>query len=248
MPSRRSNEPGTARKFLDYARPNETGWTEVIRIDDLNQYYNTTEFTTINGGAWCRNDGLLRNFNVRRLKGRVQNEQGKTVNRIVAIQLCGFKESVVNRAIRGDIRSEIAARKCAILMSGGDIQVDHKIGNIENEPRLWNPATQLVSDFQALCRAANAAKRGHCRTCQDTRRRFDARVLGYAVPVWRGSQQYDGNCVGCYWYDPVEFNAQLTRHLLPEPVAVPDSVPVPAVADQTAPAASAESPSMQTES
>ncbi len=40
--------------------------------------------------------------------------------------------------------------------------------------------------------------------------RFDARVLGYSVAQWIGGQEYHGSCIGCYWYDPFEFNQKIS--------------------------------------
>ncbi len=204
-------EAGTTRKFLEYAKPDKNGWTEVIHVEELNKHFKTTEFTTNNGGAWCRSDTpLLSKYNVERIKGVVTNEQGRKVSRIIALQLKGLKESDSNRAIRDDIREIIKLRKCVILQTASDIQVDHK-ARLETTPHVMKKETQGLDDFQALCRAANAAKRGHCQACKDTKIRFDATVLGYSVSQWTGGHKFNNSCVGCYWYDPVEFNAQVSK-------------------------------------
>jgi hypothetical protein len=214
---------GTTKKFLEFAKPDARGWTEDVHIDDLNKYYKTTEFTTNNGGSWCRSDApLLQNYNVSRQKGLVINDQGRKVSKIISVQLQGFKVSDSNRAIRGDIREAIRALKCAILQTASDIQVDHKSPQFETTPHVLRPDSQGLSDFQALCRAANSAKRGHCQTCKNEGKRFDARILGYSVAQWQGGQKFAGNnCVGCYWYDPVEFNARVSEGYKATPTSKP---------------------------
>lgn len=207
------NSSGKVSKFLQYAQPDEKGWTEVVTIEELNAHFGTTEFSTINGGDWCRSDTpQLAKYNVERIKGSATNAQGKTVRKIIAVQLKGFKESAANRGIRKDIKAVIQAQKCAILCTSSDIQVDHKCPRLNLTPKVMALDTQDISDFQALCRAANAAKRGHCQSCIDSKTRFDARILGYTVSQWTGGSRFANNCVGCYWYDPVEFNHQVSKN------------------------------------
>jgi 5-methylcytosine-specific restriction endonuclease McrA len=211
-----ANSTGTTKKFLEYAKPDERGWTKIITIDELNRHFNTNEFTTQNGGAWCRSDTpLLSQYNVERYKGTVINSQGKKTQKIISIQLRGIKESFANLAIRNDIKKAIKALKCAILVTANDIQVDHKCPRIELTPLVGDTATQVQSDFQALCRVANSAKRGHCMDCKNTKKRFDAKILGYSVSQWQGGSVFKKSCVGCYWYDPVEFNAQVSKGFIP---------------------------------
>lgn len=214
-----ARDKGTVQKFLDYAKPDHLGWTEVVQIEDLNKHYGTTEFATTNGGGWCRSDApALSRFNVERIKGPAINEHGKRVKRIVALQLKGFKESDSNKGIRDDIRETVKLRKCVVLLTASDIQVDHKSPRLETTPHVMRKETQSADDFQALCRAANSAKRGHCKTCVDSGVRFDARRLGYSVAQWMGTEKYAGNCVGCYWYDPVQFNREVSAGFTPKKV------------------------------
>jgi len=41
-------------------------------------------------------------------------------------------------------------------------------------------------------------------------KRFDATRLGYMTSQWVGDKEYKGSCIGCFWYDPSEFNAQVS--------------------------------------
>lgn len=69
-----------------------------------------------------------------------------------------------------------------------------------------------VSDFQALSKAANDAKRQFCKECMRTGIRYDAKQLGYQCHTIREEAKHNNEenaCIGCYWYDPIEFR----RHL-----------------------------------
>lgn len=68
-----------------------------------------------------------------------------------------------------------------------------------------------IDDFQPLSKAANNAKRQHCKNCRDTNLRFDAKKLGYRVSQVKGNGKYRGSCVGCYWHDPKFFNREVGR-------------------------------------
>lgn len=208
---------GLTQMFLDYAKPDrKTGWSEIITIDELNEHYGTTAFSTENGCSWGRSDcALLKKFNVERIKGQSVSKTGAKTKKVIALQLKGFKESEVNHGIRIDIREIIKTRKCVILQTATDIQVDHKCPRLGTTPNVCKLETQSIDDFQSLCRSANTAKRGHCQSCQDSKIRFDARILGYSVAQWQGGEKLSNSCVGCYWYDPVEFNAQVSKGFKP---------------------------------
>ena len=76
---------------------------------------------------------------------------------------------------------------------------------------MYNEA-QRLSDFQALSKAANDAKRQFCKECMRTGIRYDAKQLGYPMAYYKGGAKHNNEenaCIGCYWYDPIEFR----RHL-----------------------------------
>lgn len=73
---------------------------------------------------------------------------------------------------------------------------------------------QRLSDFQPLSKAANDAKRQFCKECRRTGIRFDAKTLGYPMSYYSGGRTHnfeEDACVGCYWYDPLEFKRHLTE-------------------------------------
>ena len=77
-----------------------------------------------------------------------------------------------------------------------------------------NIKTQKLEDFQPLSKAANDAKRQFCKECRRTNKRFDAKKLGYPISFYAGNENHMGNeegCIGCFWYDPLEFRKHLIK-------------------------------------
>lgn len=186
-----------ARLFIDICELDlETGYSKIIPAPTLEKH----GLKTTNGGDWCRSDGPLgKYFNIYREK-----EKG----RIFSIQLQGYKKNDFSRKISGEVRAEILKKKCVVLSTGGKyIEVDHKDGRKDD---YHMPENQKISDFQAMHRSANLAKRQHCKSCKNTGARFDATSLGYSVPQWIGPVNYQGSCLGCYWHDPYVFNQKVS--------------------------------------
>lgn len=175
---------------LDYTN----GHSEIVGLDKLTKH----NLKTVNGGDWCRSDGGLgRYFNINRII-----EKG----RIVGVQLVGYKKNQFDNTIKKEIRDYYAKLPCKVLnITGKSIEADHKDGMKDNYGD-----DQKLEDFQPLHKTCNDAKRQHCKECKASGMRFDARRLGYNVPQWVGTKEYKGTCIGCFWYDPAEFNAQVS--------------------------------------
>jgi hypothetical protein len=178
---------------IDY----ETGYSRLIDIDILEEL----GLKTTNGGDWCRSDGPLgKYFNIDRTK-----DKGK----ISGVQLLGYKKNSFSSKISKSVREHYKESNCCVLGVGGKyIEIDHKDGRKDD---LGLPQNQKYSDFQPMHRNANIAKRQHCKVCKSTNIRFDAKRLGYSVSQWIGKSEYTGNCLGCYWYDPLEFNMRISQ-------------------------------------
>lgn len=179
---------------LDY----KTGFSKIIGENILEQY----GLRTTNGGSWCRDDGALgRYFNIERIK------KG---GRIVGVQLHGYKKNTFSNNIKKEIRDVYSKLYCKVLAIGGSfIEIDHKDGRKDD---FGMPDQQNMNDFQPLHRNVNIAKREHCKQCKETNIRFDGKRLGYSVSQWAGGQKYLGSCIGCFWYDPAEFNTTVSEH------------------------------------
>lgn len=177
---------------LDY----KNGYSEIVHLETLTKH----NLKTINGGDWCRSDGTLgKYFNINRIKEKA---------RIVGVQLVGYKKNKFSNSIKKEIIDFYKNLPCRILnICGQYIEIDHKDGR-KDDFGLIN--SQKKEDFQPLHKSANDAKRTHCSICKNTDKRFDATRLGYTVSQWIGPKEYNGNCVGCFWYDPSEFNAQVS--------------------------------------
>ena len=145
-----------------------------------------------NGRDWGRNDDSRFPYKI---------EQQKEGNKIVEYRCGGIKYSL-NRSIRPDLVKKIKQQKC-LLLETSKPEVDYKNGR-KNDFRVGKLNNQRLSDFQPLSKAANDAKRQHCKSCTKTNKRFDARKLGFEKYFTAGNIKYlestDG-CVGCFWFD-----------------------------------------------
>ena len=187
--------------FLELARPDEEGFSRPVNVDAFVGDYEPLRLG--NGGSWCRDDGsLAQTFNIRRNKQK---------GRIVSVELQGFKKTPIKKPIPLRIKSLVSSQRCAVLWVGNATEVDHKDGR-RDDPRLADPSQVELDDFQPLSKAANNAKRQHCKECRTTGNRFDAKQLGYSVGQVKGNGKYNGTCVGCYWHDPARFNATISAN------------------------------------
>ena len=191
--------PSKAILFVELAKPDAQGFSRAVSIDEFIGKY--AGLALGNGGSWCRDDGgLAKQYNIRR------NKDG---GRIVSVELQGLKKAPIHKAIKASIQAHYKNKRCVVLDVSGT-ECDHKDGR-RDDPRLNDPQQQTIDDFQPLSKAANNAKRQHCRRCRETGNRYDAKKLGYAVSQVKGNGQYNGTCIGCYWYDPFAFRTACTN-------------------------------------
>ncbi|MBK1667613.1 hypothetical protein CKO28_06145 [Rhodovibrio sodomensis] len=189
---------GTApRRFLEIADVCwSTGYSRCVSVDELDP-----DMQFGNGADWARTDGSLgRYFNIHREKKR---------GRISHIQLVGFRKSAVSGSIPKEVYEAYRKEVCRILATHSrKCEIDHKDGRKDVDVGAEKEA------FQPLSKPANDAKRQHCKVCKQTGQRFDATQLGYSVSQWIGPKEYKGSCVGCFWYDPKEFNNQVSSNFV----------------------------------
>lgn len=184
--------------FLELAQPDSDGFSHPVSVSEFTGRY--ARLTMGNGGGWCRDDGpLARSFNIKRIKER---------GRIVAVELQGRKKQPIEKPIPARIKRAITSKPCAVL-AVGTVECDHKDGR-RDDPRLGDIDRVTQDDFQPLSKAANNAKRQHCKSCRETGKRFDATRLGYRIGQFKGNGDYNGSCIGCYWHDPWRFNREVS--------------------------------------
>jgi hypothetical protein len=189
--------------FLDLAKPNEQGisrWVDVAEfVDDYK------ELKLGNGGSWCRKESTLAK------KFIVEFDKSITPgNGIDRIRLNGLNNGDFTQHINSDIKRIIKSQNCVVLGTSNP-EVDHKNG-MKNDARVMRNEDQKLSDFQPLSKAANDAKRQFCKKCIETGTRFDAKQLGYPISYYKGGAKHNREkdaCVGCFWFDPLEFRKHL---------------------------------------
>jgi hypothetical protein len=196
-------------RFLQLAKPDANGKTKWIDVSIFIGQYKDLAFG--NGASWARKESTLAKKYI-----VVFDKTITPGNGIDRIKLDGYnKVKIGNQNIKSSIKQYYRNRRCVVLYTSGNagkpIEIDHKNGR-KNNPKVMNVKTQLLIDFQPLSKAANDAKRQHCKNCATTNNRFDATSLGYKKSYYKGVHKHNGQpggCEGCYWYDPVEFRKNL---------------------------------------
>lgn len=192
--------------FEQLAQPDENGVSRWVLKSEFVGEYASLMFK--NGGDWCRKESSIARKYVVEFDKSVT--KGPGVDRI---RLNGYRAEndwIGGQGIRSDIKNHYKQKRCVILGTSNP-EVDHKNG-WKNDINVMNTETQQLSDFQPLSKAANDAKRQFCKECRSTGNRYDAKRLGYPISFYKGNENHDGTkngCVGCFWYDPIEFRKHL---------------------------------------
>jgi hypothetical protein len=192
--------------FERYAKP-EDGFSKEITIDELLAIH--PGFLSTNGCGWARSDNSWLGKKYIIIRGREKN-------RVSSIKLDGFNDDSIKRfrGVSEKIKNALKGRKCCILDVDSHNEIDHKNGRYNTINNI-DSTQQNPDDFQVLSKAANDAKRQHCKECIANGKRYDATRLGYQSPFVRGS--FDTKvCVGCYWFDPHHFNEIISKDFKPD--------------------------------
>lgn len=192
--------------FFKLSNPDENGVSRWVSKDEFVGDYSKLMFN--NGADWCRKESTIAKIFVLELDKTATS--GPSNDRI---RLNGFRNKedwIGNQSIRADIKAYYQKQRCVILGTSKP-EVDHKNG-WKNDSKVMNTSSQKLEDFQPLSKAANDAKRQFCKECRRTNIRYDAKKLGYPISFYAGNKQHNGTengCIGCFWYDPVEFRKHL---------------------------------------
>lgn len=189
--------------FIKLAQPNESGVSRWVNVSEFVGEYASLTFG--NGASWARKESTLPK------KFIIEFDKSITPgNGIDRIRLNGLNDGDYSQHIRADIKRIIRAQRCVVLGTSHP-EIDHKNG-MKNEDRVMKNEDQRLEDFQPLSKAANDAKRQYCKECRQTGIRYDAKKLGYPMSYYKGSAKHhfeEDACIGCYWYDPIEFKKHL---------------------------------------
>lgn len=187
----------------ELAQPDENGVSRWVYVTEFVGKYQGLQL--LNGAGWSRDDGTFGK------KYIIERDRSLTPgNKVDAMRTVGFNNGDFSQHINANIKREIKAKRCVVLGTSNP-EVDHKNG-MKNEARVMRNEDQKLSDFQPLSKAANDAKRQYCKECMRTKTRYDAKKLGYPMSYYKGGPNHnfeEDACVGCYWYDPIEFKKHL---------------------------------------
>lgn len=190
--------------FIELANPNSEWFSRRVNIDEFQWDYIWLVFG--NWADWARSDWQLAK------KYIIEFDKSITPwNRNDRVRLNWLKlESNQTNQIRKDIKDYYWSKRCVILDTSKP-EIDHKNWR-KNDPKAMVLKTQELSDFQPLSKAANDAKRQHCKNCINTNNRFDAKNIWYSISFtewWHKHDNTENWCIWCFWYDPIEFRKKL---------------------------------------
>ena len=189
--------------FLELAKPNKNGISRWVSVSEFIDEYTDLKFG--NGASWARKESTLAKKFIIEFDKSISSGNG-----IDRIRLNGFNENDYSQHITSEIKQIIKSQRCVVLGTSNP-EVDHKNG-MKNEDRVMRNQEQKLSDFQPLSKAANDAKRQFCKECRRSGIRYDAKKLGYPMSYYQGDAKHNNEktaCIGCYWYDPLEFKQHL---------------------------------------
>lgn len=192
--------------FEKLAQPDENGVSRwVSKTEFIGEY---AELMFQNGASWCRKESSIAKKYIVKFDKSIT--PGNSVDRIKLDGFKGKEEWIGSQTIRADIKSYYQKQRCVVLGTSRP-EVDHKNG-WKNDVDVMNTVSQKFEDFQPLSKAANDAKRQFCKECRCSGKRYDAKKLGYPVSFYYGDENHnetENGCVGCFWYDPIEFRKHL---------------------------------------
>lgn len=191
--------------FIKLATPNKEGISRWVSVNEFIGEYAELKFG--NGASWARKESTLAKKYIVEFDKSITPGIG-----IDRVRLNGLNNDNYSQYISAEIKRIIKSQHCVVLGTSKP-EVDHKNG-MKNEDRVMRDQEQRLSDFQPLSKAANDAKRQFCKECRKTGIRYDAKRLGYPMSYYYGNKNHNHEvnaCVGCYWYDPLEFKKHLKR-------------------------------------
>ena len=181
----------------NYVRPD--GNSDLIMVEELVEKYGEC-FKSNNGCQWARKGSKLDNLYIlKRYNAKELGIKGIAWNRVVAIQTFGHREDREYHSIPPSVYTALKGKPCSVLgIITSDMEADHKNGK-------YDTLGTEIKDYQPLTKAANDAKREHCKRCNATGCRFKASTLGYIRDFTEGDE-HSTTCKGCYWNDIYAFN------------------------------------------
>jgi len=220
----------------------ESGISRIVCVDEFVGEY--SGLVSSNGGGWCRLDGdfgrkykvcIAKRSGELRFSWEPADDERSQISQEVAefgagkftkgaaiylIKICGVSHRNSSRPIRQDIRAALKDGPCVACGTTSQIEIDHKNG-LYNDPRVLSAETQLITDFQPLCKHCNDQKRQTYNYTKTTGKRYAATCIPmlkpFGIDFVQGNETFDPTnvnaTVGSYWHDPVHFMEEVTKRL-----------------------------------
>ena len=143
-----------------------------------------------------------------------KNKDNKAISGVKFLQFHGRKPivPVIDQGIRDDIRKHICSKPCCVCFRTDSIECDHK-NDLKNNPRVLVKSTQILDDFQPLCKHCNMLKKSASQLRNKTNKRIGATRYGFSKDFTIGDDTFNRNdpywYKGTYWGDVMEFKKSL---------------------------------------
>jgi hypothetical protein len=233
--------PTKINLFKELSKFNEqTGESEIVCVDQFTGNY--AGLVSGNGGGWCRLDGdfgrkykvcIAKKSGELRYSWNPTDEEHAEISQqmisfgganftkgtaIYLVKICGLLDRSSARPIRNDIRAALKDGPCVSCGTTSQIEIDHKNG-LYNDPRVLSSETQLITDFQPLCKHCNDQKRQTYNYTKSTGKRYPATMIPmlrpFGIDFVKGTEDFnplDPNATeGSYWHDPIQFMNELVK-------------------------------------
>ena len=210
-------------------------YSKIIHKDDLPSRLQFSKNGT--GDRWCKKkyrytvvyvNGNIKSYHtleydiVKDIKIKIflleniNRNQAFKGHKIVGVFVHGENNVKNGHPIKSSIIKEITKRKCIVCGNKRNIECDHK-NDFYNDKRVLSIHTQIIDDFQPLCRQCNLRKRGICQIEHKEKKLFSAKELPefdeYDFEFTWEKKSYDINDKNCkkdtFWYDPKEFRRKV---------------------------------------
>jgi len=136
----------------------------------------------------------------------------KKGNIVYYIQFFGKCQEVIDEGIRSDIRIQICKEPCVNCGTTTNIECDHK-NDLKNNKRVLIKETQILDDFQPLCKHCNDVKRAIKTKMLKLNKRIGAKYLYYKIDFTKGDETLNMDdpywYIGTYWGDCKAFKESI---------------------------------------
>lgn len=135
-----------------------------------------------------------------------KDQPSKNEKMVRSLGWSSYSNTIKNHGIPDVVREHYKDSSCVFCGTSYNIVIDHK-------DKTKKDRSKNVNDYQPVCNKCNALKRDICNRCTNSKKRYDAKPMGYNTSYVEGTEKFSPStvgCKGCYKHDPVYFRSKLS--------------------------------------